>query len=94
MVYKTEPITYDERTDMPTYISSNWETDRETGFSSCAKHCIPEVPCPQCLATADESVQVFLTPTDRNALDFDPELSVRDLFPIGEAGDKLCARAT
>ncbi len=77
---------------MPSYFSGDWEFVPEIGHAVCVKHGIPETPCPQCLAIADPSVEVILTAMDINALDWDHDLSVRDLFPEGRAGDELCAR--
>lgn len=73
---------------MPNYFSGHWIAE-----GGCTKHAIPEIPCPQCLATADPDLQVTLTEIERQSLAMDPELSVRDLFPEGEVGDKLCAMA-
>ncbi len=72
---------------MPSYFSGHWDND------GCNKHNLPQTPCPQCLATADPDLMVTLTEMDRNALDWDPELSARNLFPVGKSGDKLFAMA-
>lgn len=72
---------------MPNFSSGYWSD------GGCTKHAIPEIPCPQCLAVADPDLVVTLTEIERQSLSMTPELSVRDLFPVGEMGDKLCAMA-
>lgn len=57
----------------------------------CKKHYFPQLPCPQCLAEHDSDVEVRLTEMDRTALDFDPDLSVRDLLPAKD-GDWMLDR--
>lgn len=57
----------------------------------CEKHYLPQIPCPQCLAEKDPDVEVRLNEMDRAVLDFEPELSVKDLLPAKNA-DWLKAR--
>ncbi len=64
---------------MPILRSSFW--NENTGV--CEKHFLPAVPCPQCLATNDPDITVVVSEMDRLAMDFDPELKLADLVPIG-----------
>ncbi len=65
---------------MPTiYGPKEWDHKVE----SCAKHGIPTLPCPACLAEQNPSIQVMLTKEDRIVLDWDPDVTVADLMPAG-----------
>ncbi|PIR69917.1 MAG: hypothetical protein COU47_00600 [Candidatus Niyogibacteria bacterium CG10_big_fil_rev_8_21_14_0_10_46_36] len=55
----------------------------------CEKHRLPEVPCPQCFAEEDADIEVQITETEVRELDFSPELSVRDLLPLGWLADRI-----
>ncbi len=72
---------------MPEINSPYWNEQ----LGVCEKHHLPQVPCPQCLAKHDPDVEVRLTEMDRDALGFDPDLSVRDLLPDKD-GDWLFER--
>lgn len=61
--------------------SPSW--DEQLGV--CTKHHLPQVPCPKCLAEHDPDVEVWLTETDRAALDLDPNFSIRDLLPAKDS---------
>ena len=72
-----------------TITSGYWQDYQEDGFTVtwCDKHQCPldGGRCSKCLAEKDESIQVFLSEMDRNALDWQPELAVRDLLPANHA---------
>jgi len=58
--------------------SSYW--DEKNGV--CTKHELPSIPCPACLAgEGDEDLEFLITESDRNALDWDPDLRLKDLIP-------------
>jgi len=63
----------------------NWQS------GVCEKHHLPQVPCPQCLIRHDTDVEVRLIEIDQITLDFDPNLTLRDLLPV-EDGDWLLER--
>ena len=41
-------------------------------------------PCPACLAEKDENIQVFLTKLDFALLEWNPGMTVANLFPMGQ----------
>ena len=49
----------------------------------CTKHNLPQTPCPQCLATADEDVEFTLEDADAMAMEFGDVKCVDDLLPEG-----------
>jgi len=70
-------------------ISPNW--DEKLGV--CTKHYLPQVPCPACMVSHDEDVEVRFSETDCFALEMNSSLSVRDLLPE-EDGDWLMERVS
>ena len=72
---------------MPLIDSPHWNL--KDGV--CEKHCLPELPCQQCLAEHDADMTVQLTEADRDVLDFETETTVRDLLPAKD-GDWLLER--
>ena len=66
---------------MPNIHHPDW--DEQVG--ACVKHCIPQTPCPQCLAEADPDIQVMLTEADRTQIDWDPDFKIADMFPADQA---------
>ncbi|MDO8510040.1 MAG: hypothetical protein Q7S15_00230 [bacterium] len=77
---------------MPEYDSKHW--DREHG--SCVKHGEPCWNCPRCINGLDEDLEISLSLDDLTALNlefFEPtEARIRDLFPVGELGNRLFKR--
>ena len=76
-----------------TIVSGNWQDYEQDGFTVtwCDKHqcSLHGGHCLKCLAEKDESIQVFLSEADRNALDWQPELNVRDLLPADWLVDRV-----
>lgn len=72
---------------MPRIESPYW--NEQSGV--CEKHYLLQIPCLQCLTEHDPDIEVRLIEMDRVTLDFDPDLSVRDLLPAKD-GDWLLER--
>ena len=51
--------------------------------SICNKHFLPSIPCPACLASKDKDLFAIFTPGDQMALEWDRDLKVSDLLPVG-----------
>lgn len=61
---------------MPNLYSFHW--DSRSG--ECLRHSLFELPCPKCLAEKDPNIKVVLTLRDREALAWNPNSQVSDLF--------------
>lgn len=59
-------------------MSPYW--DEKNGV--CLKHKLPSIPCQACMAgEGDEDLEFVITESDRNALDWNPDLRMEDLIP-------------
>jgi hypothetical protein len=65
---------------MPRLDSPEWNL----GTGVCEKHGIPQIPCPQCLATQDVDISVYLTPEDVQIMEMDASVQSKDLLPTGQ----------
>ena len=79
-----------------TIVGGSWQEGVEKGFTWtwCEEHQCPLEGgvCERCLKERNPYIQVFLSEMDLNALDWDSNLTVRDLLPAGELGDWLLGR--
>ncbi len=62
---------------MPNIYCSDWDES----VNVCKVHYIPMLPCPQCLAEKNPYIQVHITEMDQLILDFEDDLSIKDLLP-------------